>query len=35
MVKETVKAMATEKPAAAAHLSALPHLATEKHKKHK
>jgi hypothetical protein len=35
MEKETVKAMVTAKPGAAAHLFAPPHLATKKHKKHK
>jgi hypothetical protein len=35
MATETVKARATVTPAAAAHQSALPHLATKKHKKHK
>jgi hypothetical protein len=35
MAKATGKAMATAKPAAAAHLSAPQQLATKKHKKHK
>jgi len=41
MAKETVKVMATARPAAVAHLFELqnwkttPHLATKEHKKHK